>query len=238
MAQEVIPVGVNLPPVVPSPVTAQIGFLATASGPAMLVAITGAPVVVAVDLDLADDEVAIGGPTAAAPPGTRALFRGQDNGDGTNTQETMPRLVGPQALALGKAEDTPAADGDAGVPAYLVRRDAPAANAADGDYMPSIGDAAGATWIRERKPGTVPLGTAVNVALVEISLGAANADRFTVTFFNNGTNTVYIGPTGVLVANGMPLLRGASITLEATIEWFAIAAVAGPTEVRVLEQSY
>jgi len=83
----------------------------------------------------------------------------------------------------------------------------------------------------------VPLGTSITVALVEISLGAPNLDRFTVTFFNNSTNTVYIGPTGVLVANGMPLLRGASITLEATIEWFAISAAAG-NDVRVLEQSY
>jgi hypothetical protein len=230
----------NAFPVVPANETASIGFVATAAGPAMLVAITGAPVVVVVDLELADDEVAVGGPIlgGGGPAGTRLLFRGRDNGDVTATQEVVPTLVGAQALALGKVEDTPAADADVGVPAYLVRRDAPAANAADGDYMPSIGDAAGAAWIRERKPTTVPLGTAIAVVAAEISLGAANADRFTVTFFNNSTNTVFIGPTGVLVANGMVLLRGASITLEATIEWFAIAAVAGPSDVRVLEQSY
>jgi hypothetical protein len=229
------PPGVGLP--------LRVATVPTALGPALVVnaSFTGT---IEVNLDLANDEVAIGGPDAV---GTRRLFRGVDNGDGTNTMEVSASgtvAVGPTvtpgtgAANLGKAEDAVAANGDVGVMALSVRRDTPAANAADGDYAPQILDAVGATWIRERKPDTVPLGTAVNVALVQISLGAANADRFTVTFFNNGTNTVYIGPTGVLVANGMPLLRGASITLEATIEWFAIAAVAGPTEVRVLEQSY
>jgi hypothetical protein len=163
------------------------------------------------------------------------------DGDYTPTQvdaNGAARVGGSGPTHLGKAEDVAAADADVGVPAYLVRRDAPAANAADGDYMPSIGDAAGATWIRERKPDTVPLGTAIAVVAAQITTGAANADRFTVTFFNNSVNTIFIGPTGVTIANGMPLLRGASITLEATIEWFAIASVAGPSDLRVLEQSY
>jgi hypothetical protein len=230
---------INVPPFSVSPVgdVARIGYQVTGFGPALNVALVGAPVVVNVNLDLIDDEVAIGGPTAGAPPGTRALYQGRaDLLD--SVIECIPRVVGDQTTLLGKVEDTAALDADVGVPAYRVRRDAPAANAADGDYIPSIADASGASWERELKPDTVPLGTAIPVALVEISLGAANADRFTVTFFNNSTNTVYIGPTGVLVANGMPLLRGASITLEATIEWFAIAAVAGPSDVRVLEQSY
>lgn len=62
-----------------------IGFDITASGNALLVSLVGAPVVVAVNLDLADDEVAIGGPQAGNI--NRQLFRGVDNTDGTSTLE-------------------------------------------------------------------------------------------------------------------------------------------------------
>lgn len=71
----------------PQGTEAIIGFAATALGNALLVSLAGAPVVVAVNLDLADDEVAIGGPNVA---GVRQLFRGIDNGDGTNQLETKP----------------------------------------------------------------------------------------------------------------------------------------------------
>lgn len=63
---------VNEPPFAVGPIgdVSRIGFLLTASGPALNVALVGAPIVVIVDLDLADDEVAIGGPDAG---GTRRL---------------------------------------------------------------------------------------------------------------------------------------------------------------------
>ncbi len=79
----------NPPPIAADPgVAARIGWAATALGNALLVTIAGVgPIVVAVNLDLADDEVAIGGPDAG---GTRRLFRGIDNGDGTNQLETKP----------------------------------------------------------------------------------------------------------------------------------------------------
>ena len=77
------------------PAVERIGWAMTASGPALLVSIVGAPIVIAVNLDLADDEVAIGGPDAA---GTRRLFRGRTNGDGTNSIETVaqPGTTGTQ----------------------------------------------------------------------------------------------------------------------------------------------
>ncbi len=75
------------PPGVAPGEQALIGWQLTGLGNAMLVSLAGAPVVVAVNLDLADDEVAIGGPDLA---GTRRLFRGIDNGDGTNQLETKP----------------------------------------------------------------------------------------------------------------------------------------------------
>ena len=77
----------NPPPFAIDPgAEARIGWLATASGNALLTAIAGAPIVVAVNLDLADDEVATGGPDAA---GARRLFRGVNNADAaaTNTLE-------------------------------------------------------------------------------------------------------------------------------------------------------
>ena len=232
--QEIILVGQDgtLPPGVGGPL--RVAVVPSALGPALVVnaSFTGT---IEVNLDLANDEVAIGGPDAG---GTRRLFQGRDTGGGQNVQEQVPVLLGVQALAVGKADDTAFVGSDVGVPTLLVKRGTPASAQADGDYMPQTGDDLGATWIRERKPISVPLGTSIAVTAAQISLGAANAARFTVTFFNNSVNTVYIGPTGVLVANGMPLLRGASITLEATIEWFAIASVAGPSDVRVLEQSY
>jgi len=87
--QESLVVCFNPAPFSPAPgAEARIGWIATASGNAMLVALVGAPIVVAVNLDLADDEVAIGGPDSA---GVRRLFRGRDNGDGTNAIENVPQ---------------------------------------------------------------------------------------------------------------------------------------------------
>lgn len=78
--------GYNPIPIAANPIEARIGFLGTALGNALLVAIAGVPVALIVDLDLADDEVAIGGPDAA---GTRRLYRGVNSADGagTNTLE-------------------------------------------------------------------------------------------------------------------------------------------------------
>lgn len=81
------------------PAVERIGWAMTASGPALLVSLVGAPIVVAVNLDLADDEVAIGGPDSAA---ARRLFRGRNNGDGTNSIETVaqPGTTGTQGRVL------------------------------------------------------------------------------------------------------------------------------------------
>jgi hypothetical protein len=84
---------------------ALIGWQATALGNAILVSLAGVPVVLAVNLDLADDEVAIGGPDAA---GTRRLFRGRNNGDGTNTIEAVvqPATTGNVGQVAITAADT------------------------------------------------------------------------------------------------------------------------------------
>jgi hypothetical protein len=82
---------INVPPFSISPVgdVARIGYQVTGFGPALNVALVGAPVVVNVNLDLIDDEVAIGGPDVG---GTRRLFQGlEDTGTGQNVLEVVPR---------------------------------------------------------------------------------------------------------------------------------------------------
>src|SRR3990172_149454 len=95
----------------PSGAEAEIGWTATALGPALLVAVAGlGPIVVAVDLNLVDDEVAVGGPDSG---GTRRLFQGRVEG-ANNVLETVPRMIGAQADALGKADDSAAVAGGGG----------------------------------------------------------------------------------------------------------------------------
>lgn len=95
----------NPPPIAVDPgAEARIGWLATASGNALLVALAGAPVVVVVDLDLANDEVAIGGPDAA---GVRRLFRGVNNADGAGTNTLEVTDAGSTGL-VGRVAITPA----------------------------------------------------------------------------------------------------------------------------------
>lgn len=139
MPSENIIYGENPVPFPGSPDAQPIGFIVTGTGNALQVAITGAPIVIDVNLDLADDEVAIGGPDSG---GTRRLFQGRVEG-ANNLIETVPRMIGAQADALGKAEDTAAVAADVGVPAWAVRRDADGPQAGDGDYTELQVDATG-----------------------------------------------------------------------------------------------
>lgn len=154
---------------------AVIGFETTALGPAMLVSLSGAPIVVAVNLDLADDEVAVGGPIlgGGGPGGTRQLFRGRDLGDSTSAQEVVPVLADAQALSGLKAEDTAFADGDVGAMALAVRRDADAPDAADGDYTPLHTDASGFLKTTGAISGTVAVGPTVTPGTGAANLGKA-----------------------------------------------------------------
>ena len=73
-----------------------VGFAVTALGNALLVSLAGAPVVVNVNLDLTDDEVAIGGPDDG---GARRLFQGRVEG-ANNVLENVP----PQSLPYTRAK--------------------------------------------------------------------------------------------------------------------------------------
>lgn len=118
-----------------------------------------------VNLDLANDEVAIGGPDAAT---TRRLFQGRADGP-NNVQETVPRLVGAQGDALGKAEDSVHASGDVGIMALAVRNDAGTAIAADGDYIPLTTDATGQLRTSASFTGTIEVN--LDLADDEVMIG-------------------------------------------------------------------
>ena len=143
-----------------------IGFLLTASGNALLVALVGAPIVMAVNLDCADDEVQTCSEDSA---GVRRENQGRADG-ARNVPETMPRLVGAQATALGKAEDTALVAADVGVAALGVRQDVPGSLVdADGDYANLQVDATG----QLRVGGAAPtgLGKAEDAAAVAADVG-------------------------------------------------------------------
>ena len=67
-------------------------------------------------------------------------------------------------------------------------------------------------------------------------IAAVNSSRKAVTLFNNGTDTVYLGPAGVTAAAGMPLAAGAYVAFtETTAAIYGIAA-SGTQEIRVLSE--
>lgn len=222
-----------------------IGFVATGSGFALLTSVVGAPVVVIVDLDLADDEVAIGGPDSAD---VRRLFRGRDDGGGRNVQETVPILLGAQALAIAKAEDTAFVDADVGVPAYAVRRDADVAEGADGDYGPIHTDEDGRVKVDEIAAGA-PVATAVSVdntaggttLLAAAAAGVRSRQVIIRNVEDSAGESIFVGGVGVTAAAGMEVEQGAavgvpggSIAFESLGEVRAITAGAGPADVRVI----
>lgn len=88
------------------------------------------------------------------------------------------------------------------------------------------------------------LKSAASVAAKNVSCGTSAtsltssplSNRQSVTFFNNGTNTVFIGPSGVTTTVGLPLLPGAYFQddINSPQEYFCVVA-AGTESVRVLE---
>ena len=50
--------------------------------------------------------------------------------------------------------------------------------------------------------------------------------RVEVVFFNNGANTIFVGPSGVTTATGLPVQSGAALTLNGQAPVFGIVAAA------------
>lgn len=66
---------------------------------------------------------------------------------------------------------------------------------------------------------------AVTTAAAKIVTGQAGGD--TVTLYNTGSATAYIGNSAAVTsANGFPIIAGAAYTLETTADIYAIGAAA------------
>lgn len=65
----------------------------------------------------------------------------------------------------------------------------------------------------------------------------ANANRKALLVYNNGSSTVYMGPTGVASTTGFQLTAGDTYIYKDTEALFGNSAVVGSTNVRYLEVS-
>ena len=78
----------------------------------------------------------------------------------------------------------------------------------------------------------------VSVGTTETSLASASASRLSVGLYNNGSATVFVGPTGVTTSTGFPIPAGGALFLDqgATAQVFGIVA-SGTVNVRVITES-
>lgn len=81
-----------------------------------------------------------------------------------------------------------------------------------------------------------------NVTAAASEVAAADSGRNSLIFMNNdAANTIYLGPstvtTGTAATAGFPLPPGGYVSLGVNdgckLSWWAVAAVAGPSELRV-----
>ena len=75
----------------------------------------------------------------------------------------------------------------------------------------------------------------VDVDDSDTTIIAANASRKTILIQNNGSASVFLGLAGVTTGTGFELENGTSILLHNKETVHAIAAAAGPYDVRYLE---
>ena len=78
-----------------------------------------------------------------------------------------------------------------------------------------------------------PIGTAA-AQIVAARTGASGTGRISVTLYNFGSATVFIGASGVTAANGLPLAARASLTIDTMAAVFGVAA-SGTQTVGALE---
>lgn len=87
------------------------------------------------------------------------------------------------------------------------------------------------------KTATNPLATGVSCATTATALPAtALTNRQSLCVYNNGTNTIFLGPSGVTTTNGFPLARGASYCDDVGSQVLYCIVSAGTENARVLEQ--
>jgi hypothetical protein len=75
---------------------------------------------------------------------------------------------------------------------------------------------------------------ATAVQIVAARAGPAGAGRIAATIYNNGSAPIYVGGAGVTTADGLPLVAGASITLNCVAAIYGVAA-SGSQNVGIVE---
>lgn len=91
----------------------------------------------------------------------------------------------------------------------------------NGDSLPSI--EARSVGTANITVGQSVIGTGAT-SIVGARTGAAGIGRVSVTIYNNGSATVFVGGSGVTTNTGLPLLPGGSITIATTAAVYGIVA--------------
>jgi hypothetical protein len=139
-----------------------------------------------------------------------------------------------------KAEDAAHVSGDKGIMALAVRNDAGTALAGtDGDYIPLSTDSTGNLRVAASfsAPNSAIASVAVTVGTTEVALpGSALSGRDEVTIQNLGSQSIFIGPTGVTTASGLEISKKSNMTIQLgpSVSVFGISGTAGQN-VRVFE---
>lgn len=96
-------------------------------------------------------------------------------------------------------------------------------------------NALSAVVARDNATGTPTVSTAAPTTTAA-SVLAANSSRKVAILYNNGAQAVYLGTTsGVTVANGMPLVPGASFIDDRTLgAWYGITP-SGTGDLRIMQ---
>lgn len=82
---------------------------------------------------------------------------------------------------------------------------------------------------------TAPRAVTVGTTATLITAAAPSQTRTSVTIYNNGASTVYLGTSGVTAAAGLPLPAGQSMEDDVSLgAWYGITS-SGTVEVRVVE---
>jgi len=159
-------------------------------------------------------------------------------GDTTSIDATL--------TALSKAEDSVHGSGDQGIMALGVRNDAETPLAANGDYIPFMMDASGALLTISPMQDDALAETAIanDVNTLDVASTAEDVvtapltDRKYLWIYNNDNRDIFIGGSGVAVADGFPLPPDGWMELRigaaVDIEWISTKA---SHEIRTLEIS-
>ena len=103
---------------------------------------------------------------------------------------------------------------------------------ADGEVY--FGKDANMNWYQGALAGTLNHAS-VDMADTEVLIIAANANRKTLLITNNGSNTVFLGATGLADTDGFPIEVGQSILLYNQEAVYGICSSGETSDIRYLE---